>query len=240
MLQETSERHQHRRSAELIGDVVYGAHDGIITTFAIIAGSVGAALSAATVIILGIANVIADGISMAASSYLARKSELQAFRFQQAVEKWETEHEPGEERAEVREILLRKGYGGEDLDRLVELITKNPKFWVDFMMSEELGIFGTKDSAKPLRAAIATFASFVAAGMIPLVPYFAALGETASGLFPDAIAAALGALFIVGLVRSRVASERWYRPCGEMLAVGTMAGGAAYALGALLAKLIGA
>lgn len=107
-----SEKHQHNPTAPFIGDIVYGGHDGIITTFAIIAGSVGAGLGAITVVILGIANVVADAISMAASSYLARKSELHAFKFQRAVEEWETANEPDEERSEVREILRSKGYKG--------------------------------------------------------------------------------------------------------------------------------
>ena len=235
-----AEEHSHNRAAAWIGDIVYGSHDGIITTFAIIAGSVGAALGATTVVILGVANVIADGISMAASSYLARKSEIQAFRFQQTIEEWETSHEPEEERREVRDILAAKGYHGEDLQRLTELITKNPKFWVDFMMSEELKIFGTKDAGRPIRTAVTTFASFVAAGMIPLAPYFTALGESATGLFPVAIAAALGALVIVGLVRSRVSAKKWYEACGEVVAVGIVAGGSAYAIGALLARTLGA
>jgi len=154
------------------------------------------------------------------------------------VEKWETEHEPAEERAEVREILLAKGYSGEDLDKMVELITKNPKFWVDFMMSEELGIFGSGEGGRPLRTAGVTFAAFIAAGTLPLLPYFFVLGEPASAVFPLAIAGALVALFAVGLLRSRAALAKWYVTCGEMLGVGIAAGASAYFIGALLQSLL--
>ncbi len=66
----------HRaRAGKYIGDIVYGANDGIITTFAVVAGVAGAELSTKVVVILGIANLLADGFSMAASNYLARKSE---------------------------------------------------------------------------------------------------------------------------------------------------------------------
>ena len=63
------------RAGEYIGDIVYGANDGIITTFAIVAGVAGASLSPAIVVVLGLANLLADGFSMATSNYLARKSE---------------------------------------------------------------------------------------------------------------------------------------------------------------------
>jgi VIT1/CCC1 family predicted Fe2+/Mn2+ transporter len=233
------EQHPHGNTAARIGDIVYGAHDGIITTFAIIAGSVGAGLTSVTVVILGIANVIADGISMAASSYLARKSEVEASEFQRAQEEWETKHEPEEERAEVREILAQKGYSGNDLELLTDLIIKNPNFWVDFMMKEEVGFLGSQAEGRPLNAALTTFASFVAAGAIPLLPYFAALKAPAAEIFPAAIVAAILALLGVGIMRSLVALKKWYVTSLEMLAVGSIAGGSAYAIGALLRLILG-
>lgn len=63
------------KAGKYIGDIVYGANDGIITTFAIVSGVVGASLSSKVIIILGVSNLLADGFSMAASNYLARKSE---------------------------------------------------------------------------------------------------------------------------------------------------------------------
>jgi VIT1/CCC1 family predicted Fe2+/Mn2+ transporter len=74
---------------------------------------------------------------------------------------------------------------------------------------------------------------------MPLIPYFTALGEPAVEVFPFAIAAALAALFAVGLLRSRVALKKWYVNCGEVMAVGTVAGGAAYGIGTLLRAVIG-
>jgi VIT1/CCC1 family predicted Fe2+/Mn2+ transporter len=240
MAHERSEAHPHSTAAEIIGDIVYGGHDGVITTFAIIAGSVGATLGAATVVILGIANVIADGISMSASSYLSRKSEAQAFASQKKIEEWETVHEPEEERREIRDILESKGYRGEDLERLVDLVVKNPKFWVDIMMQEELGIPGSKRDDRPRRAAIITFASFVAAGLIPLAPYFGALGRPAAELFPFAIASSGIALFLVGILRAIITGRRWYASTLEVLAVGTFAGGTAYLIGKIVARIVGA
>lgn len=240
MARELSEQHPRRTAAQIIGDIVYGGHDGAITTFAIIAGAVGAELNATTVVILGLANVIADGISMAASSYLARKSELQALQFRQAVEEWETKHKPEQERQEIRRILEEKGYHGEDLERLVGLIVKNPKFLVDLMMNEELGIAVVKQAEQPRRAAAITFVSFVAAGLIPLAPYFVELGQPANALFPFAILASAAALFLIGILRAIITNRAWYTSSLEVLLVGTLAGGSAYVIGRILERIIGA
>lgn len=240
MKHELSEAHPHSAAAQIIGDIVYGAHDGVITTFAIIAGSVGAVLSSTVIVILGIANVIADGISMAASSYLSRKSELQVFASQRKIEEWEIAHEPEEERKEIRQILEEKGYRGEDLERLADLIVKNPKFWVDLMMNEELGVPGGKQPERPLRSAIITFVTFVAAGLVPLAPYFGALGRPAAELFPFAILASAFALFLVGILRAIITNRTWYTSALEVLLIGTFAGGSAYVIGRILARIIGA
>ena len=65
---------------DYLPDVVYGANDGIITTFAVVSGVVGAALSETIILILGFANLVADGFSMGASNYLARRSSVAAVR----------------------------------------------------------------------------------------------------------------------------------------------------------------
>lgn len=234
-----SEVHPHSRIAEVIGDLVYGAHDGIITTFAVVAGVTGASLNLKIVVILGAANLIADGISMAASSYLGRKSEHQAFLHQRSIEEWEVRHEPEEEKGEIKNILLAKGYRGEDLERMTDLITRNPKFWVDFMMNEERGIKGIQDSRNPLRSAVATFFAFVAAGSIPLMPYLPLLSQMKTNFFSVSIAASALALFGVGAIRGVIVGKKWYFLGFEVLGVGCVAGASAYLVGFLLKAVIG-
>ena len=150
-------------------DFVYGGIDGAVTTFAIVAGVVGAGLSDSVIVILGFANLIADGFSMAASNFLGTRAEQQRREQARRDEERQIATIPEGEREEIRQIFAAKGFEGANLDRVVETITANPKVWVETMMTEELG-YGA-DNFDPLRSAAATLAAFVAIGFLPLAVF---------------------------------------------------------------------
>ena len=100
-------------------DWVYGGIDGAVTTFAIVAGAVGANLSATIVLVLGVANLLADGFSMAAANYSGSKSENDDFNRLRQIEEKHIRLDPEGEREEVRQIYRNKGYDGEELETLV-------------------------------------------------------------------------------------------------------------------------
>ncbi|MBI5734133.1 MAG: VIT1/CCC1 transporter family protein [Candidatus Kerfeldbacteria bacterium] len=222
-------------AGEYIGDIVFGANDGIITTFAVVAGVAGASLSPVVVLILGAANLLADGFSMAAGNFLARRSERQYEQTERQREEWETEKLPAEERQEIREIYQAKGFTGADLEKAVEIITSNKKVWVDEMMVHELKIISA-ESGRPLKNALATFVSFVAAGLVPLLPYIS--GLTGNLAFKWAIVATVVCLFTVGGLRTLITGIRWWLAGLEMLLIGTAAAAVAYAVGYLLGNLV--
>jgi VIT1/CCC1 family predicted Fe2+/Mn2+ transporter len=155
--------------------LVYGANDGIVTTFAVVAGVSGGALPRGAVLIVGAANLAADGLSMAVGNYLSIRAHESARA---------AEHLPEEE-------------------------------------------------AHPGRHAVATFAAFVAAGAVPLMPYVIAAFRR--GEFGWSIAAPLAALFAVGAARSAVTADRWWVAGLEMLLLGGLVAAAAYGAGALAA-----
>ncbi len=219
-----------------IGDIVYGANDGIITTFAVVAGVAGAALSPIIVLILGAANLLADGFSMAAGNFLARKSERDYRRIERAREEWEIDQLPEEERTEIRKLYAAKGFTGADLERAVAIITSDRKRWVDEMMVGELKIVEENEGSHPLKNAAATFFSFVVAGAVPLLPYV--FGVPGASAFRWAIAATAVILFTVGSLRVYVTGKRWWVAGVEMLAVGTVAAVVAYAVGYFLSGLV--
>ena len=111
-------------------DWIYGGIDGSATTFAVVTGVAGAHLSPAIIVILGFANLVGDGFSMAASNFLGTKSEHDDVRRVEAIEHRHIELAPEGEREEVRQIFAAKGFTGSDLDRVVELITSDPDRWV--------------------------------------------------------------------------------------------------------------
>ena len=173
------ERLSRPAAQDHLRDFIYGGIDGAVTTFAVVAGVAGAGLSSTVVIILGVANLIADGFSMAVSNFAATRAEMQQRALARVEEERQILEIPEGEREEIRQIFSLKGFSGENLDRVVEVITDNPKVWVDTMMLEERGYSKTRE--EPLRAAGATFLAFVVVGFIPL---FAVIFDT---VFPSVI-----------------------------------------------------
>ena len=220
-------REKHIRAGRYLKDMIYAANDGIVTTFAVVAATVGGALSPAIILIVGIANLFADGFSMASGNYLGSRSENDFYAREEAEERREIREKPGEERVEIRDILSRKGYEGKDLDLLLELIVSKEQMWVDLMMEEELGLHKS-GHASPRHSAALTLVSFIIAGSIPLLPYVI-LGKSAS--FVLAAASTGAALFAVGAGRSWFSRRSWILSGLEMLFVGGSAAAIAYGIG---------
>lgn len=221
-----------------IGDFVFGAIDGSVTTFAVVSGVAGAALSSNIVIILGLANLLGDGISMAVGNYLSSKSEREFVQGERRREEWEIEHYPEGEREEIREIFRRKGFRGRQLERAVKTITSDKKVWVDTMMAEELGL--SEDPKSPAMKGVVTFISFVAVGSVPLIPYALGLffdGSVKPIEYPLSFGMTFITFFIIGSAKTYVTGKHWFKSGMETLLVGALAAGAAYAVGFFLRGL---
>lgn len=216
-----------------IGDTIYGAIDGIVTTFAIVAGATGASLSSAAILILGFANLLADGLSMAAGNYLGTKSEIEYSKKEREREKWEVENLPDAEREEVRQIFRRKGLASHLADKLAEIITSNKKVWVDVMMTEELGIL-VSENISPWKNALATFFSFLAAGFMPLLFFVLSYAFEIKSTFMFSTIITGLSLFIVGALRVKITGQKWFTSGFEMLLVGGTAATIAYMVGYIL------
>lgn len=219
-----------------IHDIVYGANDGIVTTFAVVSGVAGADLASYVVVILGFANVLADGLSMGLGNYLSGKSRKDNYQRLLKEELREIEEIPDIEREEIREIFEVKGFKGADLDRVTEVITSDKKVWVDTMMHEEHGLTADEEGT-PTWHAIMTFASFVLFGSIPIAPYILPIDEESR--FLVTIIAAAVALLVVGLLRSWVTRERLIKGPLEILSVGSICALTAYYVGMALKGFAG-
>jgi VIT1/CCC1 family predicted Fe2+/Mn2+ transporter len=213
--------------------MVLGANDGIITTFAVVAGATGGTLSTSVILILGFANLFADGVSMAASNFLGKLSRRDYVRSERETEEWEINYTPEEEKEEVRSLFRERGLSKDQLDAVVDAITQNRSAWLDVMMTMELGL--SEDTSSPLKHGLATFSAFVIAGLAPLIPYLLYSG---SRCFPISIAAAGVTLFISGVLRTLITGVNWLRGGIEMLAVGSVAAAIAYGIGRLIAMIV--
>ena len=229
-----SARLGRNRSPSYLHDFIYGAIDGAVTTFAVVAGVQGANLDETVVIILGAANLIADGFSMAVSNYLGSRAERQRRERARGEEELHIREVPEGEREEIRQIFAAKGFEGDDLERIVDVITSDRDLWIDTMMSEELGFSSTDPNE--IRAALTTLAAFVTVGFLPLLIYVYDLVGTTAVADPFVWSAMMTgiAFFVVGTVKSRFVEQAWWRSGLETLAVGGLAACLAYAAGALL------
>ncbi|MEW6752129.1 MAG: VIT1/CCC1 transporter family protein [Candidatus Latescibacterota bacterium] len=223
--------------AAYIGEMVYGGLDGIITTFAVVSGVAGAKLGSGVVVILGVANLLADGFSMATGAYLSSKSQREYYDRERQREAWEVDHFPEGEKAELRELYLRQGYSEEDARQMVEIKSRDRERWVDAMMKEELGML--PDESHPLANGAATLASFVVAGSVPLLVYLYGIFVPVAQQVAFGVSVVLSALalFALGAARVVVTRQSPAKSGLEMLLVGGLAAVVAYGVGALLKGL---
>lgn len=215
-------------------DFVYGAIDGAVTTFAVVAGANGANLSETIVVIMGVANLIADGFSMGVSNFLGSRAERQQRDRARRRQERDVRRDPERERAQLRTIFAAKGFVGDDLDRVVAVLTSDQERWVDTIMTEELG-YGS-DENDPVRAAATTFGAFLVVGALPLSVFIVDLLPFADVQQPFAWSGALTAVafFTVGAVKARIVGQRWWRSGLETLLIGGAAATLAYVAGVAL------
>ena len=218
--------------------IVYGGLDGIITTFAVVAGVAGASLQPGVVLILGFANLIADGLAMAFGEFLSGKAEREYLESERERETWELENYPEGEKRELAELYVQKGIAEADALQIVEIMAKNKEAMVDVMMVEELGLHESDHS--PIGNAVATFISFATFGFLPLLSYVAGrvldLGPNFDG-FPWACLLTALTLFALGAFKTRLTGRSWLGSGMEMLLVGGIAAVAAFGIGKALEGL---
>ena len=208
-------------------DVVYGAIDGSVTTFAIVAGVAGAGLSPVVIVALGFANVLADGFSMAVGNYSGTKAELDDAERLRDVERRHLRDHPDGERREIREILRLKGLEGAVLEAATDAILRNEDASVQLMLEGEYGLSGV--DPHPMRAALATFVAFLIAGVIPLLPFIIGMEDAfrLSSVLTGIV------FFAIGALKSVWSLVPWWRSGLETLLIGGVAALIAYGVGSL-------
>src|SRR5258708_5300972 len=226
--------------SRVIKAAVYGANDGIITTFAVVVAVAGAGLSPSIILILGIANLIADGLAMGLGDYLGERSEQRYKKHQYDIEKWEVQNISAEEAKELEEYFLVRGVNEPDVSQLCTTIQKYPKLWAELGFLDELG--ESPQIVKNLwHSGLATFVAFIAAGALPLLPYVLhAVGlpiPITEELYLSIISTGC-ALFLIGSLRTIVTKGAWWRNGMEMLAIGALAAGGAYISGMIIKTIL--
>lgn len=226
-----------KRYQQYLGEFVYGGMDGSVTTFAVVAGAYGASLESSVVIILGFANLFADGFAMSVGAYLSSKATLDNFKKHRNIEYWEIDHKRDSEVEEVREIYRNKGFEGELLEKVVDVITADNDRWVDTMMKEELEML--PDGKSPTMIGIMTMVSFLLIGLIPLMIYVADfISSLGIHLFTVSSIMTGVAFLLIGWFKSYVNQTSRLRGILETIILGASAATVAYYVGRILDSIV--
>ena len=191
-------------------------------------------MSPGIVRIIGFANLIADGFSMACGNFLSERTQRDYISKERKREEWEIENVPEGEKDEIREIFMKKGFKGKDLDRAVEIIISDKKVWVDTMMADELGLI--ESSKNPLKTAASTYFGFIVIGIIPLLAYVIAYFHPffRQNTFMLAVAMTAIALIVIGVIKRYVTKKDLWKSVFETLFIGGAAAFIAYYIGFFL------
>jgi VIT1/CCC1 family predicted Fe2+/Mn2+ transporter len=220
-----------------VGDAVLGAIDGCVTTFAVMSGVVGAHLPQSVALILGLANLCADGFSMAVSNYQKAASDIQRITQAREIEARHIAEIPEGEREEIRQIFAQKGFQGSLLEDIVTVITQDRTRWVETMLTEELGL--PLASPVPLTAALVTFGGFSLAGLLPLAPLMLPLEIPGPTRFAISAWVTGVTFLLIGILKGHILGRPRWRSGLETLLVGGGAAVLAYLVGVWLRNLAG-
>lgn len=237
---EIKNEHNQSRFAEYLKEIIYGGIDGIVTTFAVVAGFTGAAMAHETttqlsfmvVLLFGLANLFADGLSMGLGNFLSVRSEQDIYEAERKKELQAISDSPEEEAQETVTILKGRGFSGEDAQTLSEIYKKNPEYWTDWMMTHELEMSDPRGE-NPYYTGFATFVSFLVFGFVPLIPFTFASGLDSTGLFMWSSIGTLIALILLGLFKWRVVGGGFWRNVFEVAIIGSVAAFVAFFVGTL-------
>ena len=226
-----------RRYQAYLGEFVYGGIDGSVTTFAVVAGSVGAGLESSIIIILGFANLLADGFSMSIGAYLSAKSETANYEKHKKKKELDINKNPDEEERKLRVLYQQRGLKGAELAQMLNILKAHPNLWLDTMLAEEQELLPPIKS--PFTIGLATYISFILIGLIPLFVYVWDYWGNFPGepFFWASFLTGLG-FVMIGYFKSYVTEASAIKGIVETLALGAVAAGVAYFVGDLLEKIL--
>ena len=239
---ETTQNKVWAKFAQYFKEVIYGGIDGIVTTFAIVAGFAGAALSNnevtqlsfAVVLLFGLANLFADAASMGLGSFLSVRSEKDLYHVKRDEELAEMRANPELEIRETIDVLVAKGFSAADAQTLASIYKGNEDYWLDFIMNHEHEMPDPR-SENEIFTGIATFMSFMVFGSIPLLPFIFVTSADPATTFIYSSIGTFAALVALGLLKWQVIGSRLGASLFEVVAVGGTAAVLAYYVGTFFA-----
>lgn len=237
MVSSMDHQESHSKIGGLLKEAVFGFNDGLVSTFAVIAGLTGGVIEQGTILLAALATLFAGTFSMGLGTYLGSKSEKDLYESEKKREIYEMKYMPKIERQEIHDIYAAKGFKGELLDKVVAQITSDKEVWLKTMMVEELGF--AQSPPNPEANGLTMSAAFVVGAAIPTIPYFLKdpLATTVIGM-PYLFVVSLGlstlGLFAAGALKTKFTKKNVFLSAVETFIIGAIAAAGAYWIGVLL------
>ncbi|KAM3570727.1 hypothetical protein VYU27_007226 [Nannochloropsis oceanica] len=241
------EAKNHDETHDAVGDyvksMIFGGLDGILTSFAIVAGAAGGGLPVEVVMVLGFSNIFADAFSMGMGEYLSSKAHNEFVLKEKERESWELQNFREGEIKEMIDIYVERGMEADDAEDVVRKMSKYDNFFVNVMMVEELGLQVPDPDDDIVKEGVVMFLAFAGFGAMPLLGYaliplcFPHFGPKA--LFNVACIVTALTLFVMGAVKSKFSTRGWLHSGMEMLVLGGVCALMAYEIGHLVSSLVG-
>jgi len=234
----------HNTDGGMLKPVIFGGLDGILTSFAIVAGAAGGSVSSKVVLILGFSNIFADALSMGVGEFLSSKAENEWILNERRREKWEMDNYPEGEVQEMIDIYVKRGMTQKDAENVIMTMSKYTDFFVDVMMAEELELQVPDDNylAESFREGLIMFCSFAFFGSLPLLGYVLApilfdINEE-KDLFATACFVTGFVLFGMGCIKSNFSTTHWFLSGMETFLLGGACAVSAYMIGRFVDGII--
>lgn len=222
---------KHFSGSQMVKDIVIGMSDGLTVPFALAAGLSGAIQDTGIIVTAGLAEIAAGSIAMGLGGYLAGKTEVEHYQSELRREYHEVEVFPEKEKQEVREVFIDYGLSNESTEAIVNELAKDKDKWVKFMMRFELGL-EEPDMNQARKSALSIGLSYIAGGIVPLLPYFVS-ASAFTGLQVSCIITIL-CLFVFGYFKSRVIGQPPLAGALRITIIGALAAGTAYFVASLI------
>ena len=234
----------HQTAGQSLKPIIFGGLDGILTSFAIVAGSAGGRLPPSVVLILGFSNIFADALSMGVGEFLSSKAENEWILSERGREEWELENYPAGEIQEMIDLYVKEGMEYEDAVLCINTMAKYKDFFVNHMMNMELQLQVPSDChvQESMQEGLVMFTSFAFFGALPLLGYvliptiFPNANEVT--LFTSACCITGIVLFLMGSVKSFFSKQHWFRAGLETLILGGTCATVAYTIGQIVERIV--
>jgi len=218
-----------------IREFVLGAQDGLLVPLGVVTGMAAANPGKAAILVAGLAEAVAGSIAMGGGSYLASEAEEGLYVAEIRDESLEIEAEPEREIAELALILEEEGLDRTAAEQVAHGLAANPNVFLRTKVQKELGLSPDAGGAATGDAMVVG-ATYLGAAVIPLWPYFFFAVSTA---LPISLACTLFALFILGVIKGRVARQRLLTAGIQVLLIGGLSAGVGWVIGHVVTKVVG-